>query len=529
MLRGLGLLLLLCGSNLAFFFDFEVYTTDIAVIGTGPGSATFGGRVAKARPHTLVTLFEKGGKVSQMSDPDAVLDSTRYLELTSNMDIELGYFTTPQANAYGMSYSISRAGVNGGCDSHNGLVYRPPVCEIYAKYNLPGFDCATLEYHRNLTSSTVEIIISPKVPSKTQNETIAALMALGVPFVSDAESAGWSKPGVQRTWHTMKYNNASFNERRTAFNAFIEDNSRLGKNLKVVSNARIEEIIFTPAPDKRAVLLLGTNTRNGKRIIVVIKEDLALGGGAYDTPALLQASGVGNAPDLTAQGIKVIHNVPNLGKFRYHVVLPLIWLVKPSHDEGGPLQRFDSMVAVYTKRENGTSGAIFDILHGFAAGDPVNGVPSQAITVVLSLKEYGPGKVTYNKLDPTHPTIDWNLYANPGELQHMIDIFKLARNYTQALPSYLMEAFPGNVIPTTTEAEFEYLAKVALADGSHPGCSAQMCNSPSCPVDSNFKLRGLKNVYIVDTSVLPEIAGANTKAITLIMGSLAADKYVATH
>lgn len=530
-LRLLGLVLfVLAACNSAFFFDFEVYTTDILVIGTGPGGSTFAGTIASGKPNKEILMIDKGPKVSSISDPDSIRDATRYLELTSNPDIELGYFTTPQIYAGGVSVSLSRAGVLGGCDAHNGLVYRLPVCEVYEKYQIEGFNCSVMEKHRNLTLQKLTIVQSPAVPTKAQNDTIQTLMNLGVPFVSDEESASWSKPGVQRTWHTMKYVNSTYNERITAFDAFVKTNPRYTSpygNLKVKDSIHIEQIIFF---NKRAVLAIGKNVKNDKRVFITIKDDLVLAGGTYDTPALLQASGVGDFEFLESEGLPKVHHSPGVGNnLHYHAVVPLLWIVNPEYDQAGPLQRFESMVAVYTAREaSGASGAIYDIFQGFVPA--TDNSPGVGITVVLSLRDFGPGYVRYNKTNPSKPVIEWNLYKNVTELQHMIDIFKLARNYTQALPAYLMEYYPGTLIPSQTDEEIANFVKFGIADGSHPAATMRMCNDPiTCPVDHNYRVRGLQNVYVSDTSVLPEVGGANTKAITILVGSMAAERYLANN
>ncbi len=507
--------------------NLEIYVCDICVVGSGPGGATFAGRTAQRLKNKIVMIFEKGRKVNQITDPNSILDATRYLELTENPDIELGYWTTPQEGAFGQKVKISRAGVEGGCDAHNGLVYRPPSCGVYLKYNV-GLTCDVLDYHRNLTLHQVGIVQSPTIPTAIQNETIQALQALGLPYVNDTMSKGWATPGVQRTWHTMKYTNATYNERRTAFMAFVQDNDRLGKNLFVKSCIRIDQPVRI---GNRVYFLSGKNLCNGKPVLVTVGDDYVAAGGAYDSVLMLESMAVGNRAALLAQGFKNrdILESPRVGILHYHIAHVILWLVNPAKEYREYLQKFETMVAVYTAKEpqTGASGAVFDILQGYVQGSGPN--PGIGLTVSLPLRDYGPGSVHRNASNPTQPIIEWNLFKNATQLQHTLDMFKLARNYTRVLPGYIGEYLPGNLFPAETDEQIITYLKQTVADGSHPAATTAMCDRSDCVTDRNFKVRVLDNTYVVDTGVLPEIAGANTKAMTIILGSLASDRYVAIH
>ena len=97
-------------------------------------------------------------------------------------------------------------------------------------------------------------------------------------------------------------------ERWSAARAYIEPNlSR--PNLKVVTGAQARKIVFD---GKRAT---GVEfSRDGKTETRRARREVILSSGAFQSPQLLMLSGVGNAPDLKAVGIDVVHHSPGVGQ-----------------------------------------------------------------------------------------------------------------------------------------------------------------------------------------------------------------------
>ena len=52
----------------------------------------------------------------------------------------------------------------------------------------------------------------------------------------------------------------------------------------------------------------------GKRPIQVRGSEVILCGGAFNSPQLLQLSGIGNADDLSSVGVKPVHDLPGVGE-----------------------------------------------------------------------------------------------------------------------------------------------------------------------------------------------------------------------
>ena len=80
------------------------------------------------------------------------------------------------------------------------------------------------------------------------------------------------------------------------------------KNLSLITGAFTTKILFE---GKKAV---GVEYRRKNKTHQIFAEEVILCGGAINSPALLQLSGVGNSEELEALGIKPIHHLPGVGE-----------------------------------------------------------------------------------------------------------------------------------------------------------------------------------------------------------------------
>ena len=97
-------------------------------------------------------------------------------------------------------------------------------------------------------------------------------------------------------------------------------------NLKILTAALVTKIIFAPVPeDGTSLVATGLSfTARGKNYVVNAKKEVIISAGTFQSPQLLELSGIGSRDLLEAHGIKVLQHNPNVGQnLQDHLLIPL--------------------------------------------------------------------------------------------------------------------------------------------------------------------------------------------------------------
>lgn len=113
--------------------------------------------------------------------------------------------------------------------------------------------------------------------------------------------------------------------RSFAANAYYTPNAKR-QNLKILTDAYVNKIIFAPVTDYRTSLVATglSFTARGKKYVVNSRREVIISAGAFQSPQLLELSGIGNKSLLESHGIKVLSENPNVGQnLQDHLLVPL--------------------------------------------------------------------------------------------------------------------------------------------------------------------------------------------------------------
>ncbi|MBC8330809.1 MAG: choline dehydrogenase [Anaerolineae bacterium] len=316
-------------------------------------------------------------------------------------------------------------------------------------------------------------------------------------------------------------------------------------NLEVKTRAFVTKILFE---GKRAIGV-EVSTRGGKSEEIYGK-DIILSGGSINSPQLLQLSGVGNAEELSALGIDVVHNLPGVGEnlqdhmevyVQYSCKQPvsvypaLQWYNKPwvglqwllfkkgpaasNHFEGGGFARSNEDVEYpnlmfhflpVAIRYDGTSPSGG---HGYQVH--VGPMYSDAI-----------GSVKIKSADPReYPALRFNYLSTEQDRREWVEAIRVARNL---LNQPAMEPFNGGEISPgpSVQTDEEILDWVGHEGETayHPSCTCKMGTDEMAVVDPNtMRVHGLEGLRVVDSSVMPYVPNANNYAPTMMLAEKAAD------
>ena len=128
-----------------------------------------------------------------------------------------------------------------------------------------------------------------------------------------------------------------------------------------------------------------------------------------------------------------------------------------------------------------------------------------------------------------YPKIKMNYLSTPEDRQVSAAGIRLVRKIifeSETFKKYLPEEFrPG--LQHQSDEEIINAASEHVQTIFHPVGTCKMGNDSSAVVDSNLKIHGLKNIRVVDASIMPNITSGNTNAPTIMIAEKAADMIIA--
>jgi choline dehydrogenase len=315
-------------------------------------------------------------------------------------------------------------------------------------------------------------------------------------------------------------------------------------NLEVQLRASVNRILFD---GQRAI---GVEVNVGSQTRRVFAGEVILCGGAFNSPQLLQLSGVGNADELGKLGVNVVQNLPGVGenlqdhlevyiqhactqpvsvapglKWRNRPLIGAKWLFLRSgdgatnHFEGGGFARSNEDVAYPNLMFH-----FLPIAIRYDGSAPAGGHGYQVHIGPMYSDSRGSVKIT--SLDPTvHPALRFNYLSTDQDRREWVEAVRVARHIlSQAAfdPYSGGELSPGPEV-ATDEQILEWVAR----DGEtalHPSCTAKMGLDDMAVVDpSTMRVHGLEGLRVVDASVMPYVTNANIFAPVMMVAEKASD------
>jgi choline dehydrogenase len=322
------------------------------------------------------------------------------------------------------------------------------------------------------------------------------------------------------------------------------------KNLSVRTHAHCTQIVLE---GKRAVGVRYTvGGPGGDEREVRATRELILSGGAYNSPQLLQLSGIGPPDLLAGHGIEVRHALKGAGEnLRDHYAPRFVARVKNMEtiNERVRGMKLVSEVANWTFRRKGILAqsptlvycfwrshpdvANSDIQMTFTPASYREGVQGELETepgmTVASWQQRpeSKGHVRIKSADPfAAPEIQPNYLAEESDRRVLLGGMKLARRLLKSRPLepyYAHEDFPGPKVQSDDE-----LLGAAKARGTttfHPAGTCRMgpASDPVAVVDDQLRVHGLEGLRVVDASIMPTMISANLNAATMMIADKASD------
>ena len=525
----------------------EVCEFDYVIVGAGSAGCVLANRLSADGKHSVL-LLEAGPRDSNLW----IHVPLGYGRLFKEKTVNWMYQTEAEPGLDGRSVFQPRGKVLGGSSSINGLLYIRGQHEDYDRWRQHGnhgwgFD-DVLPYFKKAEDQVRGAddfhgaggplpVSDLGHPDPLSAAFIAAAAETGLPVNPDFNGASQEGAGFFQT--TTRHG-----RRASAAVAYL-GSARGRNNLRIETSALAQRVVFE---GRRAAAV--EYRRAGALKTARARREILICGGAFNSPQLLQLSGVGPAELLRQHGIDVVLDAPGVGHdlqdhLQVRVVMRCSQAITLNDIVNSPVRKILTGLRYAAFRTGpltiaaGTSGAFFKTDPRLATPDiQVHFLPfstdkmgeklhrfSGFTASVCQLRPESRGSLRIRSADPAAPPeIRVNYLSTEVDRTANVEGLKMLRKILQApaLKPYVVEEVDPGAKTVTDEA----LLAHCRARGStiyHPTSTCRMGNDALAVVDQRLRLRGIDGLRVVDASVMPDLVSGNTNAVVIMIAEKASD------
>ena len=521
---------------------------DYIVIGSGSAGSAIAYRLGE-NPQLNILVLEFGG-----NDNSPFIQMPAALSYPMNMSkFDWGYKAEPEPALNGRSLVCPRGKVIGGSSSINGMIYvrgNPGDYNQWAESGAKGWDYPdVLPYFQRMEAShggNSEFrgksgplnITHGKRDNPLHNAFVRATEQAGYTYTDDYNGfrqEGFG-PADMTVWKGSRFSTAK---------AYLKP-ARAKKNVQLITRVLVDKIIFDEDKAKGVEVFHRGQKKTFNANIGVI-----LSAGAINSPTILQRSGIGDGNDLNSLGIKVIKNLPSVGKnlqdhlevyFQVKCLKPVTlnkylnpfsklligmqWMFLKSGP--GATNQFETLGFIRSDKNILYPDIQFHFLPVAIRYD--GKAPSEGHGFQLHvgpMRSKSRGFIKLKSSNPFEaPLIKFNYMSHEEDFPNFRKSLRLSREILsqEALAPFKGEEIqPGDDV--ISDEGLDEFIKNNCESAYHPcgTCKIGKEEDPSSVVLNDCKVKGFSNLFLADSSIFPQICNGNLNAPSIMVGEKASD------
>jgi choline dehydrogenase len=502
-------------------------TYDYVIVGAGSAGCVLANRLTEDGKKTVL-LLEAGPRDTH----PWIHVPLGYGKLFTRTDVNWAYQSEPEAALNGRRVFTPRGKVLGGSSSINGLLYLRGQREDFDEWDIRGWDFDSLRPY--FEKAEGQLKVSDLEHHELCDAFIASAASLGIRR-NDEGFNGASQEG------TGYYRATCYRgRRRSAAVAYLRPVQKR-PNVRIEVNALATRILFEGTKAVGVEYVQGGRVRKANAGAEVL-----LCGGSFNSPQLLELSGVGKKRFLEDKGVPVVHDLPAVGEdLQDHFYVRTFWRCNQAitlNDDlaswwrsgriglqyllsrTGPLTISAGHAAAFvrTRPESKRPDAQLYFINFSSAERGGSLHPHSGFTTSVSQCQVeSRGSVHIRAPDPSAPpAIRYNYLATENDRRVMVEGLKLLRRIAAAPPmrDYIEDEFlPGSKVQT--DADWLAFCRETGSTVFHPTSTCRI----GTVVDEQLRVKGLSGLRVIDASVMPSVPSGNINASVIAVAEKGAD------